>query len=103
MRTLSQILLLIAVIAIIMFIFNLYTSLLGKISQNSIKKRIAKGKINDKQLMTLYKAAERGRRGTLMAIFFYGIFYKSFLNMQEGTYLIYKEEMERRGLIERAS
>jgi hypothetical protein len=86
-----------------MFIFNLYSKLLGKITQSNIKRRIAKGKINDKQLTNLYKAAERGRRSKGMAILFYGIFYKSFINMQEGTYLIYREEMERRGLIERAS
>ncbi|WP_143319713.1 hypothetical protein [Clostridium sp. HBUAS56010] len=103
MNTVTTIILCIAIIAIAMFVFSLYSKLLGTITQNSIRKRIAKGKINDKQLMNLYKASERGRRSKILAIFMYGIFYSSFLKMQEGTYLLYRDEMERRGLLEKAS
>lgn len=103
MDTILVLILFILFIAIILFVFNLYCKFLGKMTQNSIKKRIAKGKISDKQLLKLYKTADRGHRRKWIAIFLYGIFYKSFLKMQEGTYLLYKEEMERRGLLEKAS
>ncbi len=103
MDTLMQIVLLIIVIVVIMFVFNLYCKMLGKLSQNSIRKRIGKGKISDKQLIKLYKTSSIGRGSKWVAFFMYGIFYKSFLKMQEGTYQIYKEEMERRGLLDEAS
>ncbi len=103
METLLQIVLLIIIIAAIMFAFSLYCRMLGKISQNSVKKRIEKGKISDKHLIKLYRTADRGHRNKWLAFFLYGIFYKSFIKMQEGTYLLYKSEMERRGLLDEAS
>lgn len=95
----NQIIILIAFIVALVFFFHLYSRFLSKLSQKSIKKRIAKGKINDKQLIKFYNISDKGRKNKWMAILVYGIYYKSYLQMQEGTYQIYRDEMENRGLL----
>lgn len=104
MDTLKQIILLIIIVAVVMFIFSLYVRLLGKISQKAIKSRIAKGKVTDEQLIKFYNIAEKKRNNNKwMAILFFGIFYKSYAQLQEGTYQMYREEMQNRGLLDKAS
>ena|GEM_PF-1918957 len=98
MYTLLQFIVLIGFLVAIMTVFHLYTRLLGKIMQKSIQKKIDKGKLSDKQLLILFNAADKGRKNKWTAIFMYGIFFKSYLLMQEKTYQLYKQEMENRGL-----
>jgi len=84
----------------ILFLINkLYINFMAKVTQNNIKKRIAKGKINDRKLIYFYKTADRNRKNKILAFLAYGVFYRSFLNLNEGKYLLFKEEAERRGLI----
>ena len=98
MNTVTSIVVLIAFILGIMLLFNLYTRMLSKIQQNAIRRRLEKGKVNDQQLIKLCSAADKGRNRKMMSIFMYGIFYKSFLNMQEDVYQLYKAEIDKRGL-----
>ena len=98
MNNVTSIVVLIAFILGIMLLFNLYTRMLSKIQQNSIRRRLEKGKVNDQQLIKLCNAADKGRNRKFMAIFMYGIFFKYFLNMQEDIYLLYKAEIDKRGL-----
>lgn len=99
MNTFAQVALLIAVIVLFLVVFNLYARMLSKISQRGIKRRIEKGKVSDKQLIKLYQTSDKGRKRTGMAIFMYGIFYKSFLKMQDDIYQVYQAEMKKRGLL----
>lgn len=103
MKTVTQFIILIAFIIALLVIFHLYSHFLSKLSQNSIKKRLAKGKISDKQLIKFYKLSDKGRKNKWMAILIYGIYYKSYLKMQEGTYQIYRSEIENRGLLNEVS
>lgn len=103
MSTLVQILIAVGFVILILALFQLYTSFLGKLTQNAIKRRIAKGKVSDEQLIKLYHMNEKGRNRKFTAFLFYGIFYKSFLKMQDGTYQLYKSEMEKRGLLTKES
>lgn len=98
MNDVTAIIVLIAIVLGIMFLFNMYSKMLSKISQKGIRRSLEKGKINDQKLIKLCNAADKGRKRTFLAIFMYGIFYKSFLNMQEDIYQLYKGEMDKRGL-----
>nr|WP_288825017.1 hypothetical protein [uncultured Clostridium sp.] len=82
------------------FLINgLYINFMSKVTQNNIRKRIAKGKMNDRKLIHFYKMADRNRKNKFLAFLAYGVFYRSFLNLNEGKYLLFKEEVERRGLM----
>lgn len=98
MNDVTSIFVLIAFILGIMLLFNLYSRMLSKISQRGIRRQLEKGKINDQRLTKLCNAADKGRKRKFFAIFMYGIFFKSFLNMQEDIYQLYKAEMDKRGL-----
>lgn len=99
MSDVTMIVILIVFVLGIMLLFNFYTRLLSKISQNGIRRKLEKGKISDQQLEKLCNAVDKGRKRKMMAIFMYGIFYKSFLNMQEDIYQLYRAEMEKRGML----
>nr|WP_092067064.1 hypothetical protein [Dendrosporobacter quercicolus]NSL49754.1 hypothetical protein [Dendrosporobacter quercicolus DSM 1736]SDL48327.1 hypothetical protein SAMN04488502_10116 [Dendrosporobacter quercicolus] len=103
MDTFIQIIKLIAFIAVALFIFSLYTQMLSKITQKSLRSRIANGKISDQQLIMLYNAAAKGRKHQWLTILFYGIFYKSLVQMQKETYQLYRGEMEKRGLLDQVN
>ena len=98
MNEVTSIIVLIAFILGVMLLFNLYSRMLSKISQRGIRKLLEKGNLNDQRLIKLCNAADKGRKRKFLAIFMYGIFYKSFLNMQEDIYVLYKGEMDKRGL-----
>lgn len=83
----------------LVFLNGLYLKFMGKLTQNNIKNRIAKGKLNDKKLIHFYKIADRNRNNKFLAFLSYGVFYRSFLDLNEEKYLLFKEEAERRGLI----
>lgn len=95
----GQIILLLITIFGIYVLFGLYTSLLSKMTLRSLEKRIAKGKIDDKQLIRLYETTERNKGNHFVSFFVYGIFYKSHIRMQEEINQLYRNEMKKRNLL----
>ncbi|NNJ33319.1 hypothetical protein [Lacrimispora defluvii] len=99
MNDLIAVIIFIVFLGVLFFINGLYMNFMAKVEQNNIKKKIAKGKIKDKKLIYLYKMSDRNRNNKILAFLAYGIFYRSFLKLNEAKYLLYKEEVERRGLM----
>ena len=99
MDDLIAVIIFIVFLGVLFFINGLYMNFMGKVQQNNIKKKITKGKIKDKKLIYFYKTTDRNRKNKILAFLAYGIFYRSFLKLNEAKYQLFKEEVERRGLM----
>lgn len=99
MDDLIAVIIFIVFLVVLFFINGLYMNFMAKVEQNNIKKKIAKGKLKDKKLIYFYKITDRNRNNKILAFLAYGLFYRSFLKLNEAKYQLFKEEVERRGLI----
>lgn len=99
MDDLIAVIIFIVFLGVLFFINGLYMNFMAKVQQNNIKKKIAKGKIKDRKLIYFYKTTDRNRKNKILAFLAYGVYYRSFLKLNEVKYQLFKEEVERRGLI----
>ena len=98
MENLVSLILFIVIIAVIMFLFNIYTKFLANLSAKQLKKKLEAGKINDQKLIKLYNTYKKQKDNKLMAILMSGIFYKSYLKIPQAAYNLYEQEMIKRNL-----
>jgi len=99
MDDLLAVIIFIIFLGVLFFINGLYMNFMAKVQQNNIKKKIAKGKMKDKKLIYFYKTTDRNRKNKILAFLAYGVYYRSFLKLNEAKYQLFKEEVERRGLM----
>lgn len=99
MDDLIVVIIFIVFLGVLFFINGLYMNFIAKVQQNNIKKKIAKGKMKDKKLIYFYKTTDRNRKNKILAFLAYGVYYRSFLKLNEAKYQLFKEEVERRGLM----
>lgn len=99
MDDLIAVIIFIIFLGVLFFINGLYMKFMAKVQQNNIKKKLAKGKMKDKKLIYFYKTTDRNRKNKILAFLAYGIYYRSFLKLNEAKYQLFKEEVERRGLM----
>ena len=99
MDDLIAVIIFIVFLGVLFFINGLYMKFMAKVQQNNIKKKLAKGKMKDKKLIYFYITTDRNRKNKILAFLAYGIYYRSFLKLNEAKYQLFKEEVERRGLM----
>ena len=99
MDDLIAVIIFIVFLGVLFFINGLYMKFMAKVQQNNIKKKLAKGKMKDKKLIYFYKTTDRNRKNKILAFLAYGIYYRSFLKLNAAKYQLFKEEVERRGLM----
>ena len=98
MENLVSIILFIVIVGGIMFLFNIYTKFLAKLSSKQLQKKLESGKISDEKLIKLYSSYKKQKDNKLMAILMSGIFYKSYLKIPQAAFNLYEQEMIKRNL-----
>ena len=95
---LIPVLILVIVIIGLMFLFNIYTKFLAKLTVKNMKKKIDSGKINDKKLIKLYNNTKKNKDNVALAIIMSGVFFKFYMRIPRAAFALYEEEMINRNL-----
>lgn len=98
MSMLLQLITAILFVIFIYFLMSLYVGLLGKWSYKRVSKKIQSGKMSDKALIRNYNKFKKSKDSKIIAILICGIFFKSFIKLQNCTFDAYKEGMIQRNL-----
>lgn len=98
-KGLLSLILVVAIIIGIMYLFSIYANFLAKMAGKSLQKKIDSGKFTDEKLIKSYNSYKNSQKwNKIISIIFSGIFYKSFLKVFETPFHIYKAEMIKRNL-----
>ena len=98
MTDLLRIIIAILFVIFIYFLMSLYMGLLGKWSYKRVSKKIQSGKMSDKALIRNYNKFKKSKDNKIMAILICGVFFKSYIKLQNCTFEAYKEGMIQRNL-----
>ena len=98
MGVIISIVMFVGIILGLMFLFNVYTKFLAKLSAKQLQKKLDAGKINDVKLVKLYESYKKQKDNKIIGILLCGIFYKSYLKIPESAYNLYRQEMIKRNL-----
>ncbi|WP_419870632.1 hypothetical protein [Chryseobacterium sp. CT-SW4] len=99
MNAFLNVLLAIAIVAVIFFLFDLFTRfLVNKVVHKKLPKRLVK--LDDTKLQKGYVSTKKfaGRTGYIVNFFFTGLLVFSYMRIPKAQYKCYEAEMIKRGL-----